>query len=88
MTSDVCIIHTTAEKLYGGRLPTFIKNHSNRNFSDRKMFEKKLKKNLNSSIQDKNKRHGLSWFAIPTKSSTYFNTMNAFKLMFPAEIIW
>jgi hypothetical protein len=35
---------TTAEKMYGGRLPTFIENYSNRNFSGRKIFEKKLKK--------------------------------------------
>ena len=36
----VILSGTTAEKLYGGRLPTIIENRSNRNFSGRKIFEK------------------------------------------------
>ena len=36
--------YTTAKKLYGGRIPTLIENHSNRNFLAGNLFKKFDKK--------------------------------------------
>jgi hypothetical protein len=36
--------NTTAKKLYGGRIPTLIENHSNRNFLAGNLFKKFDKK--------------------------------------------